>query len=195
MMAVAEKRARSNRVRYVLADLRTWVSESTVDVIISNATFQWVPQHVELLDRFVSMLNPDGWLAFQVPGNFDSPSHRVLSDLLLTAPWCERLDEGSGAPFKVPHSVLEPREYLAQLTDLGCAVDAWETTYYHALKDEESVLEWMKGTALRPVLSALPNKHHQQFLYEYANRLRPHYPPTSAGIVLPFRRILVVANR
>ena len=81
------------------------------------------------------------------------------------------------------------------LAGAGCRVDAWETTYLHILDGEDPVVEWVKGTALRPVLAALDELQAAEFLAEYRDRMRRAYPPRSFGIVLPFRRVFVVAQR
>jgi trans-aconitate 2-methyltransferase len=97
-------------------------------------------------------------------------------------------------------AVLEPGEYLDLLVRLGCEVDAWETTYFHVLPGPDPVLEWVRGTALRPVLAApvlaaLPAAEAGAFEAEYGALLREAYPPGPAGTVLPFRRIFVVGRR
>ena len=81
----------SPHVRFRVQDLRDWRPETSVDVIISNATFQWVPGHRALLQSLLSRLTPDGWLAFQVPGNFDEPSHRLLRELAADARYAPML--------------------------------------------------------------------------------------------------------
>ena len=92
-------------------------------------------------------------------------------------------------------AAFAPERYLDVLTDAGGDVDAWETTYLHVLSGADPVLEWIKGTALRPVLDALGESDRDQFLDELAGRLREHYPPGPHGVVFPFRRIFVVARR
>jgi trans-aconitate 2-methyltransferase len=181
----------ARRLRFTVGDLAGWAPTRPVDVIVSNAALQWVPRHEELLARWVDALAPGGWLAFQVPGNFHEPSHLALRELCGSARWRPRL---GGVPLGRP--VAEPDDYLDRLTRLGCAVDAWETTYLHVLEGRDPVLEWVKGTALRPVLAALDSEEAAaRFLAEYGARLRAAYPPRAYGTVLPFRRIFVVARR
>lgn len=78
----ADVRADRGTVAFRLGDLRDWTPEAPVDVIISNATLQWVPEHLDLLDRLARWLRPAGWLAFQVPANFRAPAHTELADVL-----------------------------------------------------------------------------------------------------------------
>ena len=69
-MVAAAAADQTDRVRFELADLRSWAPSGPLDAIVSNATLQWLPDHLELLARLVSWLSPGGVLAFQVPGNF-----------------------------------------------------------------------------------------------------------------------------
>lgn len=178
-------------VRFEMGDIRTWSPSTEVDVVVSNAALQWVPGHLTLLERFVSWLPArGGWLAFQVPGNFTAPSHVLLHELRMSSRWRDRV----GAVDQP--AVHEPAEYAAALAALGLAVDAWETTYLQMLVGPDAVLEWTKGTTLRPVLTALAETDRDAFLAEYAVALREAYPTRNDGITpFPFRRLFVVAHR
>jgi trans-aconitate 2-methyltransferase len=188
--AEAELRDLGERVVATLADVREWQPAEAVDVLVSNATLQWVPGHLELLQRFAGWLAPGGWLAVQVPGNFGEPSHTLLAEVAARPRWKERLAD-------VPRpSVEEPATYLARLADLGLDVDAWETTYLQVLPGEDAVLQWMRGTGLRPVLSALSDDGERaDFEAGYGELLRRAYPRRPFGTVLPYRRIFFVARR
>jgi trans-aconitate 2-methyltransferase len=178
-------------LRFSVGDLAEWTPDRPVDVIFSNAALQWVPGHRLLLPRWVESLGPGGRLAFGMPGNFDAPSHAILRELCGSPCWRDRL----GATIR-HDAVAEPADYLEQLSGLGCDVDAWETTYLQVLPGADPVLEWMKGTALRPVVDALPTPGERaEFLTELAAGLREVYPRGPRGTVFPFRRIFVVAGR
>jgi trans-aconitate 2-methyltransferase len=183
--------ARPAGVELRQGSIEEWTPDRPVDVLVSNAAFQWVPGHPALLAGWVAALAPGGELAFQVPGNFGAPSHTILAELRQVPRWHELL----GADADRSPAVLEPADYLARLTALGCEVDAWETTYLHLLHGTDPVLEWVRGTALRPVLAALPPADATVFEAEYAERLREAYPAGPGGTVFPFRRIFVVARR
>ncbi|SCK10382.1 methyltransferase domain-containing protein [Streptomyces sp. WMMB 322] len=143
---------------------------------------------------WTAVLPAGGVLAFQVPGNFDAPSHTLLLELRNSPRWRARLGAGARGG-----SVRSPAEHLAELEPLGCDVDAWETTYAQLLHGEDPVLDWVKGTALRPVLTLLADDPEAEsaFLAEYGQLLREAYPPLGGdparGTVFPFRRIFVVA--
>jgi trans-aconitate 2-methyltransferase len=175
------------------ADATQWHPDESYDLIVSNAALQWVPGHADRFPDWVGHLTPGGTLAFQVPGNFTAPSHTLLRDLCAAPQWRERL----AGPGVRPVPVLDPEAYLDRLTGLGLDVDAWETTYMQILPGDDAVLEWTKGTALRPVLTALADDPaaRDEFLAQYRELLRKAYPPSPHGTVFPFRRIFVVARK
>lgn len=158
------------------ADATTWAPPEPYGLIVSNTTLQWVPGHVTRFPAWVEGLAPGGVLAFQVPGNFDSPSHRLMRELVHSARWKDRL----GETLSHDDAVLTPAAYLHRLAGLGCAVDAWETTYLHLLQGEDPVLDWVKGTGLRPILTELDDDA-EPFVAEYrAACARPTRRPGTA---------------
>ncbi|WP_208868519.1 trans-aconitate 2-methyltransferase [Microbispora triticiradicis] len=173
---------------FEVADVRDWRPSRPVDVIVSNALLQWLPERRDLLARWRGWLAEEGWLAFQMPGNFDAPSHAVVRELCRTTWRAELGDVPRGA------TVGDPEEYVDLLAGLGLTVDAWETTYVHVLPGEDPVLNWIKGTALRPMLDRLPPERHAAFLADCARALREAYPPRPYGTPFPFRRIFAVAH-
>jgi trans-aconitate 2-methyltransferase len=178
------------RLSFARGDVRDWQPEEPVDVIVSNAVLQWVPGHEKLLAPWAEALVPGGWLAFQVPGNLDQPIHALAAELAASAPW-----RGLLADVSLNRQAAGPAEYLDLLSRAGCSVDAWETTYLHVLRGTDPVVEWYKGTGLRPVLQALEPAQAAEFLAEYGARARAIYPARPYGTVLPFRRVFVVARR
>ena len=126
--------------------------------MVTNATLQWVPGHLDLLPRWVEALAPGGWFAMQVPGNFDAPSHALLREVAAASARAGELTP----VLRGGSAVADPGTYAATLAGLGCSIDVWETTYLHVLDpegaQESPVLEWTKGTALRPVLQVLTDE-------------------------------------
>lgn len=179
-----------DRLTFAQADVAGWAPTEPPDVIVANALFQWIPGHHAILDRLARSLAPGGWLAVQVPGNFGAPSHVLLRELCRAPRWRDRL---AGTVRDAP--VDDPGGYLDLLAATGCAADAWETTYLHVLPGENPVLDWVTGTALRPVLTLLTDPGERAaFLADYAAALREAYPPRPYGTVLPFRRVFAVAH-
>lgn len=173
-------------LRFTQADIRRWRPDRPVDVAVSSAALQWVDGHEQVLRDIARALSPGGWLAIQVPGNFAAPSHRLLREIA-----------GRRLPDLTLRAepVLEPAGYADLLAAEGLRVDAWETTYLQVLHGPDPVLEWVKGTALRPVLAALPAERQSDFMAEYGAALRAAYPATPQGTYFPFRRIFAVAQR
>ncbi|RCW40773.1 trans-aconitate 2-methyltransferase [Halopolyspora algeriensis] len=184
--------ARANGIDARLEDVRDWQPAPDTDVALCNAVLQWVPDHVELLRAWLRALPERAWFAFQVPGNFDAPAHRTLRELAGESGWSQRL----AGVLREPDCVLAAVDYADAIADLDIEVDAWETTYVHRLRGEDPVLEWLSGTALRPVRSVLGDEQWQRFRTELTPRLRAAYPQRTDGTTwFPFRRIFVVAHR
>jgi trans-aconitate 2-methyltransferase len=183
----------SERVEFRLGDVRTWQPDEPVDVLVSNAALQWVPEHRALLPRWAAGLAPGGWLAMQVPGNFDAPAHRLLQEVAAEV-----------VPLRgvlAREAVDTPLQYAAALAPVTASVDAWETTYLHVLDPagelgDDAVLAWVSGTALRPVLDALAGDEsaRELFVHQYTAALRKAYPRRPWGTPLPFRRVFAVAR-
>ena len=129
------------------ADATSWRPQAPVDLIIANAALQLVAGHERLLP---DLLHHCRVLAVQVPDNFNAPSHRLLRETMAVGPWAERLAEET-----LGDRVLTPERYLAVLRDAGATVDLWRTTYFQQLAGDDAVLDWMRGTTLLPVQSAL----------------------------------------
>jgi len=179
------------RLRFEVADLATWRPASPVDVVVANAALHWVPGHVDLIAGFASWLRPGGAIAFQVPDNFTEPSHTLLHELRVSPRWRDRLAEGADRTA----GVERPERYLRALVDAGLDPDVWQTEYLHVLPGDDAVLNWVRGTALRPVLSVLDAAEQEEFVASYAETLRAAYPKQEFGTVFPFRRTFAVGHR
>ncbi|MCP2262450.1 trans-aconitate 2-methyltransferase [Streptoalloteichus tenebrarius] len=187
-------KARTLGVDARVADVRDWTPEPDTDVVITSAVLQWVPQHPELIRRWVAALPSGAWFAMQVPGNFRAPSHNAIVRLADTPEWRAELE---GLYLLRTDAVLEPTGYAQLFQESGCEVDAWETTYVHQLSGEDPVLRWVSGTALRPVRARLgEGERWERFLAELAPVLREAYPRQADGSTwVPFRRVFAVAHK
>src|SRR3954447_16088982 len=191
MVLAASEHAVAGRLTFVQADVATWQPAGLVDVVVANALLQWIPGHLDLLPQIASWLRPGGGLAFQVPDNFEEPSHTLLRDLRMSSRWREEVGEGAERRL----GVERPEAYLEALLGLGLTADVWQTSYLHVLSGDDAVLEWVKGTALRPVLSALrTDEDRREFLADYGAALRAAYPAQPWGTLFPFRRTFAVAH-
>ncbi|SCL47614.1 trans-aconitate 2-methyltransferase [Micromonospora citrea] len=190
---IARAGAAASPVDFAVGDVRDWRPGPDVDVAVSNAVLQWVPGHRELLTRWARELPAGAWLAVQVPGNFDAPSHRALREVAARPAW-----RAGVAPLLREAPVDDAAGYAELLTGAGCAVDAWETTYVHLLPAradaDHPVLTWMEGTALRPVRAALDAAGWADFRAELGVRLAQAYPVRHGQVQFPFRRVFFVAR-
>lgn len=179
------------RLSFRPADLSDYRPGPDIDVVVSNAAFQWVPGHEVVLGAIAGDLPAGGWLAVQVPGNFRSGSHVAIRELVAEPRWQDATD---GLRLREA-PVLEPDGYADLLAGAGLVPDVWETTYQQILTGDDPVLDWVRGTALRPVLTALPEAAREQFLGELGHRLPEVYPARAYGTVFGFRRIFAVGHR
>jgi trans-aconitate 2-methyltransferase len=192
MLAPSAVHARRHpNLSFAEADIAGWMPPGETDVIVTNAALQWVPGHRDLLARWLAALRPGAWCALQVPGNFNAPSHTLMRGLAESAAWAGRL----AGVLRHDDAVGGPDDYLKIMLDAGCDADAWETTYYQVLSGENPVLEWVRGTGLRPVLAALSAGDARDFEAEYSALLAEAYPAGPHGTVFPFRRIFAVARK
>lgn len=198
MLAQARERDPQSRVSWLqgdLADVDVPATLAAPDVVIAAASLQWVPDHLSVARRWVDALAPGGWFALHVPGNHDAPSHALMRRTAAGHPRAaELLPRLLGR-----ESVAGPSGYVEALWAPGRTVEAWETTYLHLLDPEgaspDPVLEWVRGTGLRPVLDTLTEESdREQFLTPYRAALRQAYPRTPAGVPLAFRRVFCVVR-
>jgi trans-aconitate 2-methyltransferase len=199
MLAAARDLDHAGRVEWVQARAEDWTPADVgapVDVLVTNAALQWVPGHLDLIPGWVEALAPGGWFGLQVPDNFAAPSHALMREVAARHPRADdllpRLQRALG--------VAAPDAYLAVLADQGLAADVWVTEYQHVLDpvgaERSPVLEWVRGTGLRPVLEVLTHERERRlFLDDYTRELDVAYPRRPFGVVLPFRRIFAVAHR
>jgi trans-aconitate 2-methyltransferase len=190
MLREAEQWSISGRLEFVQADLASWSPERPIDLIVSNAALQWVSDHETVLGRLARLLAPGGTLAVQMPYHFEIRAHLAIEETKADPRWSAAL-QGVGLD---QQSVRPLAWYVERLHDLGLVVDAWQTTYIHVLTGENPVLEWFKGTALRPLLNPLTPQTKEAFLNELAGRLKAAYPARRGVTLLPFPRLFFVAT-
>ncbi|MDN5797620.1 MAG: methyltransferase domain-containing protein [Intrasporangium sp.] len=198
MLTKARSLDAAGRVEWVQASAEEWDPRSTggpVDILVTNATLQWVPTHLRLVPEWVAGLAPGGVFAMQVPSNFAAPSHRLMREVASRHPRAEQLRPGLARA----EAVAQPETYAALLLGLAPDVDVWETTYQQVLPagdgEPHPVLEWVKGTGLRPVLGILPEgPERDTFIETYAAELERAYPRRPFGVIFPFSRIFALAR-
>ncbi len=185
-------RARLPAVAFEIEDIATWRNPGPFDVILSNAALQWVPDHVALIPKLLAKLAPGGSLAVQVPDSLTEPAQLLMREVAVGGPWAGKL---TGAP-----RALDSRHsadwYYRMLREGGAAVNIWRTTYFHPLKGgAAAIVEWFKGSGLRPYLAPLDAAERAEFLARYEASLAKAYPALPDGtVMLSFPRLFFVAT-
>jgi len=184
-------RARLPMLNFELADIATWNPDQAFDVILANASLQWLPDHATLYPHLVSKLAAGGSLAVQTPDNMQEPSHRLAREVATNGPWADRIAT-------VRHPPRHDASFYYELLRPYCShVDVWRTTYLHPLSGgHAAVVEWFKGSALRSYLAPLDEGQKAAFLEAYLAAVSEAYPTLADGtVLLPFPRLFVVATR
>jgi len=180
------------RSLWQVADITSWAAGEPQDLVFSNAALQWVPDHKRVLPRLFQQVKPGGALAFQVPVNIQATAHRLMREVAATPAWRS-------------HFPNNPREWFAHdtafyyevLASEAVRLDLWTTEYFHVLQSPDAIVEWYKGTGLRPFLDQLPDETEKnRFLADYRREIEKAFPRQNDGCVLfPFLRLFVIAYR
>ncbi len=186
-------RRRLPHLRFAVANLQTWKDAGPFEVILANAVLQWIANHEVLLPQLVARLSPGGALALQMPDNLDEPAHRIMREVAADGRWAVKLAAASTA--RAP--LLSAAWYHELLRPLCSKVDVWRTTYYHFLTGgADALVEWFKGSGLRPFLEPLSAVERSAYLERYTAAVAQAYPPIADGsVLLPFPRVFLTAVR
>lgn len=189
MLAAARRRTAS--VDWVHGDIAAWRPKDAPDLVFSNAALQWLPDHAELFPRIMSRIAPGGVFACQIPISEGEAWSETLAEAACAGPWAAKL-----AGVRHVHPTAPTQDYYAWLGPLSREVDIWETRYLHVLEGEDPVVEWMSGTALRPLVQALEGAEREAFLETYRALTARAFPRQADGTTLfPFPRLFMVARR
>lgn len=185
-------RKRLPNIQLDIDDIAGWRNPGPFEVILANASLQWVPDHESLLPMLISKLAPDGSLAVQIPDNLDEPAHCLMREIAADGPWADKL-AGASRARATRHNA---DWYYRTLRARAATIDLWRTTYYHPLAGgAEALTEWFKGTGLRPFLDPLDAAERTAFLARYQASLAHAYPALPDGtVLLPFPRLFFVAT-
>lgn len=183
------------RVSWLEQDVRQWDPSEHPDIIYSNAVLHWVPDHDDLLVRLVESLRPGGVLAVQMPLSWHEPSHRLMREVLATGRNGSPLGPDSIREQMAEPPVASPGHYHRLLRTVARRINVWQTTYYQELSGPDPVLEWVRATALRPILEGLDPDDLELFLTVYRLALDGAYPRgPDGGTIYPFPRVFMVAT-
>ena len=187
---ISAARRRLPHIAFEVTDIAAWKAPRPMDVILANASLQWLPDHQSLYPKLVSQLSKGGCLAVQTPDNLLDPPHRLAREVAAQGPWSDKIGQ-------VRHPERHAADwYYALLKPLTTSVDLWRTTYFHPLQGHQAIVEWFKGTALRPYLAPLAPEEQQEFLAAYLQAISSAYPLLEDGtVLLPFPRLFLIATR
>ena len=189
---LGQARQRLPNCEFVQADLAHWSPPEHTELLFGNAVFQWVPDHPAVLRRLLEALAAGGVLAVQMPDNTEEPALAIMREVAASGAWAARLARAAAARDDLP----TPAAYYDSLGPLCARLDIWHTTYNHVMAGPDAVVEWFKGSALRPFLSPLDEPMQRGFLAEYTVRIARAYPPRHDGrVLLRFPRLFIVAMR
>jgi trans-aconitate 2-methyltransferase len=190
---IAAARRAGPRCAWRVGDIAGWAKEANqiYDVVFSNAALQWVDDHSAVFPMLLSQVAPGGALALQMPGNHDAPAQRLMRELAASPIWRDRFPMGRVREWHV-HDLAT---YYDILAPTAAAVDIWQTEYLHILADSAAIVEWYKGTGLRPFMDALDDEAERvDFLAQYLERIDEAYPARGDGrVAFPFRRLFMIA--
>lgn len=189
---ITAARKRLPHARFAVAGIEQWTDAGPFDVILANAVLQWVPNHATLLPELAAKLAVHGALAIQMPDNLDGPAHRAMREIAAAGTWAGKLAAATAE--RTP--IADADWYYRLLRPLCAGVDVWRTTYYHPLQGAAAVVEWFKGSGLRPFLAPLDPADTEAYLTEYRAGIAEAYPTLPDGtVLLPFPRLFMVATR
>jgi trans-aconitate 2-methyltransferase len=186
-------RERLPGARFALSDIATWAPQDKApDLIYANASLQWVPDHEKLIPRLFDALAPGGVLAVQMPDNRQEPTHRLMRAVAAEAPWAEPIGDAD----RLRTKLLPLGGYYDLLAPHAANVDVWHTIYQHRMADAASIVEWVRGTGLKPFVDRLSPDLQASYLAEYERRVNEAYPARTDGKrLLAFPRMFIVAQK
>lgn len=187
---LAEARRALPSAAFVEGDASVWLPGPEIDLVFANAVYQWIPGHLALFPRLVAALELGGVLAVQMPDNVAEPTHRLMSEVAATSRFADTLAHAAWAPLP------EARAYVEALAPVSSSVDIWVTVYHHRLSGPDAIVDWVRGTGLRPFVDALEADERDEFLTEYRRRVTETYAPLADGqVLLRYPRLFMVVQR
>lgn len=175
---------------WVLADAATWTAKIPCDIVFSSAALQWLPDHGRLFPHLMGQVAPGGVLAVQLPAHHGTTAHHAILQVADDPRWSHLMGTARNAMTRE-----SPHFYYDVLQPLASRLFIWTTEYYHVLDGPRAILEWFRGTGLRPFLAALEDdEQRRHFEDELVEGFSGIYPRQRNGLVLfPFRRLFMLA--
>jgi trans-aconitate 2-methyltransferase len=160
------------------------------DIVFSNACIQWVPNHNELLKKLMGLLRKGGILAVQIPMNYNEPIHRIIGEVSSSDKWKGYF------PNPRVFFTLSQSGYFDILSEISEDFALWDTVYYHVMNSHDDIMEWYRGTGLRPYLDVLDKDKRADFENDVKKRVIESYPAQKNGkIIFRFPRFFFTARK
>jgi trans-aconitate 2-methyltransferase len=178
---------------FELSDIAQWRPQGRApELVYSNATLQWLPDHEALFPRLFATVAPGGVLAIQMPDNLDEPSHRLMRETATDGRWSAAIGDAA----KVRAQLLDADGYYDLLAPGAARIDVWRTTYHHVMNAPADIVQWVRATGLRPFVDPLSPEQQGEFIADYERRIGEAYPARADGKrLLAFPRLFIVAQR
>lgn len=174
-------------VDFYVANIEAWHASQEYDLLYSNAAFQWLPNHIDVLKRLVGEMKTAACLAIQMPDNLHEPLHLAMIEVAQDKRWQSRI--GNMARHKLPATHV----YYDFFAPLVRYIDVWHSIYNHIMDSHEAIIDWVKGAALRPFLEPLDTQEQQIFIALYLKKITKAYPVQADGkVLLRFPRFFMV---
>lgn len=189
---ISKAKSKDSSINFVQADVNEFFAEckDKFDVVFSNACIQWIPNHKDLLSKLMRILKINGVLAIQIPYNYNEPIHKIISKVTTNSKW-----KSIFTTLRQKY-VLEISEYYDLLSEISSDFQMWQTVYFHKMTSYESILEWYRGTGLRPYLNQLNENQTAEFEKDIMNEIKQVYSVQSNGeIIFRFPRLFFIANK
>lgn len=181
-----------NDLTFINSDIRDiFINEKeSYDVVFSNACIQWIPEHKALIKNMIELLKDNGYLAIQIPYNYDEPIHKIINEVTKSEKWKNLFDNHR------ERYVLEISEYYDLLSEVSSNFEMWQTIYFHKMKSYDNILEWYRGTGLRPYLEQLNEAQKIDFERDILIKIKQSYPMQKNGeIMFKFPRLFFIAEK
>ncbi len=160
------------------------------DIVFSNACIQWIPDHKKLLSDMMSILNPNGIMAVQVPNQAEMPINSIVSRVIESDKWKDKFEQ------KRKFHNLNEEEYFDFLFDISSDFSMWKTVYFHRLPSQESIVEWYRSTGLKPYLEVLDDENKAQLEKDILSEVMEYYPIQKNGkVIFRFSRLFFTAKK
>lgn len=189
------KKARADYpdIEFRMGDISQFNAPEKIDCIFANASLQWCDHHEKLFPHFIQSLNKNGVLAIQIPNNFHAAAHQAAIEILQANTQWNPLIQN------LRYGILKNKFYqMPWYYDLFAqsglqAIQLWETEYAVEMENHTGIFDWVKGTGLQPILSAMNDADKKLFEEKYIENITQKFQvQANKKVLFPFLRLFMV---